>query len=136
MILLAKFFDEEKWADEFINEGSMKFTSNVIFREYEEKEIRGDSLEGFNKNTFIIPYDKINETITISSPNNGKSFYLPNLKDAITKTIINKYNVPKEDIKILKFKEEDIVLNLEYLSEELLYCITVIEKIRNQILIV
>jgi hypothetical protein len=39
-------FAEKRWADAFLNEGSMLFRSLAYFRDYEDEEVRGDTNEG------------------------------------------------------------------------------------------
>lgn len=43
---LFRFFSDVKWAEAFLEEGSMLFHSLAYFRDYEDGEIRGDRNEG------------------------------------------------------------------------------------------
>jgi hypothetical protein len=43
---LYKYFDTLKWAEAFVERGSMKFSTLAYFRDYEDAEVRGDGNEG------------------------------------------------------------------------------------------
>src|SRR5258708_6102594 len=43
---LYKYFDSMHWAEQFVNRGSMRFSTLAYFRDYEDAETRGDANEG------------------------------------------------------------------------------------------
>src|SRR3954471_21874694 len=43
---LYKYFDSMHWAEQFVERGSMRFSTLAYFRDYEDAEVRGDGNEG------------------------------------------------------------------------------------------
>jgi len=43
---LFKYFDSIHWAEQFLNRGSMRFSTLAYFRDYEDAEVRQDGNEG------------------------------------------------------------------------------------------
>jgi hypothetical protein len=43
---LYNYFSERRWAEAFLADGSMRFSTLALFRDWEDTEIRGDRNEG------------------------------------------------------------------------------------------
>jgi hypothetical protein len=78
---IVKVFEKEEHADNFINMGEMKFTSNLIWHRFPDEFKRRDENEGLIRTSFSVPEEHFDKDITISDI--SEKTFTVNLKKAL-----------------------------------------------------